>query len=69
MNILLDVATELLGMFWADARLTTAILLLVALTAGITIGFHASLAGGGLLLIGCLLILIEVTARGAGWHP
>ena len=69
MNILLDVATELLGMFWADARLTTAILLLVALTAGLTIGLHASLAGGGLLLIGCLFILIEATVRGAARGP
>ena len=45
MNILLDVATELLGMFWADARLTTAILLLVALTAGITVGFTRAWPG------------------------
>ena len=66
MSILRDVMKELLGMFWADARLTIAILLLVALTAGLMIGFQPNpVVGSGVLLGGCLLILIEATVRGA----
>lgn len=66
MSILLDVAKELFSMFVADFRLTVGVLCLVALVAlavdyiGIT-----PLAGGGLLLVGSLFIVIEATVRKA----
>jgi len=63
MSILADVAKELLGMFLADARLTLATLLLVAVVAGL-IGLHlAPLLAGALLLAGCLAILVEAAFR------
>jgi hypothetical protein len=66
MSIIIDVATELLGMFLADARLTLATLVLVALVAGFVDALHyAPLLGGALLLFGCLAILIEAAVREA----
>ena len=66
MNILLDVAKELFGMFVADLRLATGVLCLVALVA-LAVDYLdvAPLAGGGLLLVGSLLIVIEATLRKA----
>lgn len=59
MTILKDVLAELLGMFVADARLTTAICALVLITAGLIFGVHvAPLIGGAVLLLGCLAILV-----------
>ncbi|MDP4796885.1 MAG: hypothetical protein NWR87_08225 [Rhodospirillales bacterium] len=57
MSILKDVFVELFSMFVGDARLTISILILV--------GIVAALASGGVLLIGCLAILIESVLREA----
>lgn len=66
MNILRDVARELLGMFLADARLTTATLALVALVVGLVVAMKIEpLLGGGLLFLGCLAILVEAAIREA----
>jgi len=63
-NLLRDIAKELLGMFLADARLTGAILLLIAVVAALTES-HAvrPLIAGGLLLIGSLGILVMAAWR------
>jgi hypothetical protein len=63
MNIILDVAKELFGMFLADARLTTATLVLVAIVAVIVAMRIEPLVGGALLLVGCLAILVEAAVR------
>jgi hypothetical protein len=66
MNLLREVASELLGMFLADARLTGAVLALVLLVAALLIKAGvAPLLGGGLLLAGCLVILVEAAIREA----
>lgn len=66
MSIIIEVAKELLGMFLADARLTAATLVLVAVVAGVVLAMPAhALWGGGLLLAGALAILIGVTVREA----
>ncbi len=66
MSIIIDVLKELLSMFVADARLSLAILLLVAVVAIIVSGFPGQPAlGGGLLLFGCIAILIEAVRREA----
>lgn len=66
MSIFLDVAKELLGMFIADARLTTATLVLVALVAGLVITVKVEpLWGGCVLFLGCLMILVEAAIREA----
>jgi hypothetical protein len=66
MSIIIDVAKELLGMFLTDARLTIATLVLVALVAALVVEMGiAPLAGGTLLLAGCLAILVEAAAREA----
>jgi hypothetical protein len=64
MNILGDVAKELLTMFLADVRLTISILLLVAI-AGIFVDwlYFNPLVGGALLVVGTVLILVEAVAR------
>jgi hypothetical protein len=66
MNLIADVARELLGMFLADARLTLATLALVALVAALVVALGAApLLGGGVLLLGCLAILVEAAVREA----
>jgi hypothetical protein len=66
MRILGDVFKELLGMFLADAKLTLATLFLVAGAAGLVVGLRTgAILGGGILLFGCLAILIEATSREA----
>ena len=53
-------------MFLADARLTLATLLLVAIVAGLVGALHAGpFVGGGILLFGCLAILVEAASREA----
>lgn len=55
MTILKDVFAELFGMFVGDARLSAAILVVVALAAGlIHLAGASPLIGGGVLLAGCL---------------
>ena len=64
MTLLRDVARMLLGMFLTDARLSIAILALVTLVAGLILKLGVdSLVGGGILLAGCLAILVEAAAR------
>ncbi len=65
MSISVEVAKELLGMFLADARLTTA-LVLVAMVAGLVVALRVEpLQGGCVLLLGCLAILVEAAVREA----
>lgn len=66
MRIVGEVLSELFGMFVADARLTLAVLCLVAVVAGLvgTIKLGPLLAGG-ILLFGCLAIIVEAVAREA----
>jgi len=67
MTILHDVLSVLFGMFVADARLTGAILAVVAVAAGlIDVARVAPLVGGGILLAGCLAVMVTAvlaTAR------
>ncbi len=66
MSLMGEVAQELLGMFLADARLTMAILLLVASLGGLVIAVQLEpLVAGGILLVGCLAILVEAALRQA----
>lgn len=66
MSIIVEVAKELLGMFLADARLTTATLVLVTIVAGLVVALHLEpLVGGSVLLLGCLVILVEAAVREA----
>ena len=66
MTLISEVLAELLGMFLADIRLTVAILALVA-SDGTAIGLHAvgPMAGGGILLAGCLVLLVASVAWAA----
>ncbi|MGE0502540.1 MAG: DUF1127 domain-containing protein [Rhizobiaceae bacterium] len=67
MTVLKDVVSELVSMFVGDARLSVAILAIVAAAAGTTsIAAVDPLLGGAILLGGCLLLLVGVvyvTAR------
>lgn len=66
MNILRDVARELLGMFLADVQLATGTLTLVALVAVLVLVVKADpLFGGCLLLLGCLVVLVSTAILGA----
>jgi polyferredoxin len=66
MTIIIDVAKELLGMFLTDARLTMATLVLVAIVASLVVALHVEpIWCGGVLLLGCLVILVEAAIREA----
>ncbi len=66
MNVIGDVAKELLGMFLGDARLTIGVVVMVSLVDGLLVFLHiAPIIGGALLLIGSLLIVIEAAVRQA----
>lgn len=66
MTILRDVLAELVSMFIGDARLSAAILAVVAATALlIEIGRVEPLIGGGVLLVGCLIVLLAAVRRAA----
>jgi hypothetical protein len=66
MSIIVEVAKELLGIFLADARRTTATLVLVAIVAGLAVALRVEpLQGGCVLLLGCLAILDEAAVREA----
>ena len=57
---------EIIGLFLDDEFMAIAILALVALAALLAFALHAtSLIVGGVLLVGCVLILIISTIRGA----
>ena len=66
MTILRDIASELVGMFLADALLVSLTLTLVAIVAGLTLSLGVeTLVGGTLLLVGCPTILVVSAAREA----
>lgn len=66
MTLLKDVLGELIGMFVGDARLSAAVLIVVALSAAlIDLAGVEPLLGGGLLLAGCLLLVVESVRRSA----
>jgi Flp pilus assembly protein TadB len=66
MNILKDVASELFSMFVSDARLTAAILAIVlAAAALIDVVGAPRLVGGGVLLAGCVAVLVLSVRREA----
>jgi preprotein translocase subunit SecY len=66
MTLLRDVIVELVGMFVADARLSGAILALVAVAAILVrVAGAEPLIGGVVLFGGSLLILIEAAVREA----
>jgi uncharacterized membrane protein (DUF4010 family) len=69
MSIIGDVFKELFAMFLADARLSLATLLLVMIVGGLVVGLQAEpLVAGGVLLLGCLGILVLTASREArGW--
>ena len=66
MNILKDVFLELFSMFVADARLTATILATIVLAAAL-IGATSlpALAGGLVLLLGCIAVLFLSVRREA----
>ena len=66
MNILKDVLSELFSMFVTDARLTMAILLIVAITALMIRATNLSpLIGGLFLLLGSIAVLFLSIRREA----
>jgi hypothetical protein len=69
MSIVGDILQELVGMFLADARLTAAILLLVAIVAGLVAWRTEPLVAGGILLLGSLAILVASAGREAARTP
>ena len=65
MSIVGEIARTLLAMFLADARLTLATLMLVALVAGLVAVQLAPLLCGAFLVVGCAAILLEAAIREA----
>ena len=66
MTILRLILRELVGMFIDDGSLATlALLLIVAITAAVKLLALPPLAGGVLLLLGCLAILLYSVRRAA----
>jgi hypothetical protein len=66
MTMVRELVAELIGMFVAEKRLTIAVLVIVA-AAGSLVDFAGlnPLAGGAVLLFGCLILLIESVCRAA----
>ena len=66
MKILAEVAQELFSMFVADLRLTLSTLSLIAVIGALILWVKLAPAiCGALLLGGCVLVLLEATAREA----
>ena len=65
MNLIKEVATEFAAMFVGDARLTLAILAVIAAAAAICLSGVDPLVGGAALLLGSLAVLVESVRRGA----
>ncbi|TPJ34766.1 hypothetical protein FJ434_28475 [Mesorhizobium sp. B2-5-13] len=66
MNVLRLVAREFFGMFVDDGNLALlALVLVAAVTAGVKLLALPPLLGGGLLLVGCLAILLQSVSRAA----
>jgi hypothetical protein len=59
MTLLKEIAAELIGMFFGDARLTLAILLIVAVSGAlIELTAIDPVIGGGVLALACPLVLV-----------
>ena len=72
MSLLKEVAAELVGMFFGDARMTLAVLVIVAAAGGlVTLTGVNPLVGGGILALGCPMLLIANLRRSkaAVLHP
>ena len=66
MTVLKEVVAELIGMFIAEKRLTTAVLAVVTVAGGLANFTDLDpLVGGSVMLIGCLVLLIESVWRSA----
>lgn len=66
MTVLRSIIAELVGMFVDDENLAIyAVILIAAVTAAVRYAGLPPLAGGVLLLIGCMLILADSLRRGA----
>jgi hypothetical protein len=64
MSLLKEVAAELIGMFFGDARLTIALLLLIAVAGAlIELSGIDPLVGGIVLILGCPALLIANLRR------
>ena len=64
MIMLKEIVGEIAGMFAADLRLSLAILGIVALAAAlVAVPALHPLIGGGVLLVGCSLVLVTSVAR------
>jgi hypothetical protein len=64
--MLREITAELIGMFMGDARLTLAVLALIAGAAVlIKLAGVDPVGAGGVLLVGCLGLLIENVLRSA----
>jgi hypothetical protein len=69
MNILREVAGELLKMFVGDAWLTVGILFVVSLTGLLTgSGAVPPLFGGAILFLGCIVVLVVSVMLAARRH-
>jgi FtsH-binding integral membrane protein len=68
MNILREVAGELLNMFVGDVALTVGILIVVSLTGLLTrLDAVPPLFGGAILFLGCIIVLVASVGL-AGWR-
>lgn len=63
MNMVDDVVRELVAMFAGDARLSAAVLALLGLIAILVHLGLKPIAGGIMLLVGCLALLLESVLR------
>jgi hypothetical protein len=66
MNLIVGIMRQLLALFVDDGSLAVAILIVVTLAAIATSAFELSPAvAGGILIIGCILMLLENVLRAA----
>ena len=65
MKTLSLVWTELIGLFVDDEFLALAILGVVAVASVAATWFHAAAVAGGILLAGCVVVLLASAYRGA----
>ena len=64
MSLTRDIAKELVGMFVADPRLSVSILVLVLIVWALAARLSPLLAGG-MLVLGCLAVLVNTVAHEA----
>jgi hypothetical protein len=65
MNLVRTILAEVVGLFLDDEFLAIAILCLVVVAAVLALALHApGIVSGGVLLAGCLAILVVSTLRG-----